>query len=193
MNNKLVCIVGLTGSGKSEVADFFVNQGYTYVRFGQITLDEVRAKGLEPTEENERPIREKNRKEHGPAAYAILNMPKFEAGLVKGNVIGDGLYSWSEYKYLKDKFGENLIIIAVYSSPETRYARLADRRSRYVEDDKMKYRSFSPEEAKSRDYAEIEHIEKAGPIAMADYTILNEGSLVELKSQIKDIYQRINE
>ncbi|MFH1667845.1 MAG: AAA family ATPase [Candidatus Komeilibacteria bacterium] len=191
--NKLVCIVGMTGSGKSEVADYFVNHGYTYVRFGQITLDEVREKNLEPIEENERPIREKNRKEHGPAAYAILNMPKFEAGLAKGNVIGDGLYSWSEYKYLKEKFGEDLVIIAIYAAPETRYARLADRRSRYVEDDKMKYRSSSPEQAKSRDYAEIENIEKAGPIAMADYTILNEGSLVELKSQIKETYRKINE
>ena len=149
-NNKLVCLVGLTGSGKSEISDFFVKHDYHYVRFGQITLDEVKEKGLEPNEENERPIRERNRKEHGPAAYAILNMPKFEEGLAKGNVIGDGLYSWSEYKYLKEKFTDNMIVIAIYASPNTRYARLDDRRSRYGEDPNLKYRSFSPEEAKSR-------------------------------------------
>lgn len=191
--NKLVCIVGLTGSGKSEVADFFVNQSYAYVRFGQITLDEVKEKGLEPTEENERPIRERNRAEHGPAAYAILNMPKFEAGLAKGNVIGDGLYSWSEYKYLKEKLGENLIIIAVYASPATRYIRLSNRRDKYKEDPNLKYRSATAEQAKSRDYAEIENIEKAGPIAMADYTIINESSLEDLQARIKEIYQKINE
>ena len=41
-NNKIVCITGLCGSGKSEVADFFVKQNYAYFRFGQITLDEIK-------------------------------------------------------------------------------------------------------------------------------------------------------
>ena len=118
-------------------------------------------------------------------------MPKFEEGLAKGNVIGDGLYSWSEYKYLKEKFTDNMIVIAIYASPNTRYARLDDRRSRYGEDPNLKYRSFSPEEAKSRDYAEIENIEKAGPIVMADYTIINEGTLDDLKKNIEDIYKKI--
>ena len=105
--NKIVAIVGMCGAGKSEVADEFIKRGYQYVRFGQITLDEVKKRGLEPTEENERPIREELRKEYGPGAFAILNIPKFDEALKTGNVIGDGLYSWSEYKILKDKYGKN--------------------------------------------------------------------------------------
>jgi len=113
--NKLVCIVGLTGSGKTEIADYFKEQGYSYVRFGQLTLDEVAKRGLEPTEENERPIREAFRAEHGPAAFAILNMPKFDEGLAKGNVIGDGLYSWSEYKVLKETNKYSLLQIQLFT------------------------------------------------------------------------------
>jgi len=37
MPNKLVCIVGMCGAGKSEVADVFIENGYEYIRFGQIT------------------------------------------------------------------------------------------------------------------------------------------------------------
>ncbi len=191
MENKLVCIVGMCGSGKSEVADFFVAKNFSYLRFGQITLDEVKRRGLEPKEENERPIREEFRKLHGQGAFAILNIPKFDELLECGNVIGDGLYSWEEYKILKEKYGENLIIIAVYASPETRYKRLEDRVSRYKSDPQMKYRSFSRDEAKSRDYSEIENIAKAGPIAMADYTIVNEGSVEELKNNLEKIYNKI--
>jgi len=190
--NKFIALVGMPGAGKSEVADQFIKKGYRYVRFGQITLDEVKKRGLEPTEENERPIREEFRKKYGPGAFGILNIPKFDETLKSGNVIGDGLYSWSEYKILKDKYGKNLIVIAVYAPPKLRYERLAARASRHGADPKMKYRSFTPEEAKARDFAEIENSEKGGPIAMADYTIVNISTLGDAYAQAEDIFKKIN-
>jgi dephospho-CoA kinase len=190
--NKFVALVGMPGAGKSEVADEFIKHGYQYIRFGQITLDEVRRRGLEPTEKNERPIREEFREQYGPGAFAILNIPKFDEALKVGNVIGDGLYSWSEYKILKDKYGKNMVVIAVYTPPELRYERLANRAARHGADPKMKYRSFTPEEAKARDFAEIENSEKGGPIAMADYTIVNTGTIEELRAKTKKILNEMN-
>jgi dephospho-CoA kinase len=109
-----------------------------------------------------------------------------------GNVIGDGLYSWSEYKILKDKYGKNMVVIAVYTPPELRYERLANRAARHGVDPKMKYRSFTPEEAKARDFAEIENSEKGGPIAMADYTIVNTGTIEELRAKTKKFLNEMN-
>jgi dephospho-CoA kinase len=43
------------------------------------------------------------------------------------------------------------------------------------------------EEAVSRDHAEIENIEKGGPIALADYTIVNNGSRENLVGQLDRI------
>ena len=83
--NKLVCLVGMTGSGKSVVSDYLVKQGFGYFRFGQITMDLVKERGLEPNEENEKKIREDVRKEHGMGAYAMLNMPKIEKLLEKAH------------------------------------------------------------------------------------------------------------
>ena len=88
----------MPGSGKSIVSDFFVEKGFQYVRFGQITLDEVVKRKLPLNEKSERAVREEIRKKHGMAAFAILNYPKFKKILNAGNVIADGLYSWSEYK-----------------------------------------------------------------------------------------------
>ena len=83
----------MCGAGKSVVSDFFVKNGFQFFRFGQITLDEVKKRGLEPNEANERPIREEFREKYGMAAFAILNLPKFDELMKNGNVIADGLYS----------------------------------------------------------------------------------------------------
>ena len=139
MINKVVSVVGMCGAGKSIVADEFVKAGYGYLRFGQITLDEVRRRGLEPNEKNERLIRERFRKKHGMGAYAVLNLPKINKIFSqRKDVLIDGLYSWSEYKVLKKKYGQRLFIVAVYAPPKTRYKRLENRRSKYKTDPKMK-------------------------------------------------------
>ena len=189
MLNKIVFIVGMAGSGKSLVSDELVKQDFGFVRFGQIVLDKVKDDGLELNEANERKIREGLREEHGMAAMALLNISKFDELLEKSNVVGDGLYSWSEYKVLKKKYGDLMHVIAVYAPPETRYERLENRT---VEDDeKQRFRSFTKQEAKARDYAEIENLEKGGPIAMADFTIINTGTIEDLKQKVKKILRVI--
>lgn len=189
MSNKIICIVGMAGSGKSIVSDELVKRGFSYLRFGQITLDKVKEEGLEPNESNERKIREKFRKEYGMGAFATLNIPKIEELLKKSNVAVDGLYSWSEYKILKDKYGDSMYVIAVYAPPELRYERLKNRA--IANDEKQRFRSFTEKEAKARDYAEIENIEKGGPIAMADFMIVNTGTVEELKEKVNEILKKI--
>lgn len=188
--NKLVCVCGMPGAGKSVLSDFFTKKGYQFVRFGQITLDEIIKRGLKPTEKNEKAVRERIRKDHGMAAFAILNYPKFRSLLQKGNVIADGLYSWSEYKYLKKKFGKKMILVAIFAPPEVRHKRLNRRK---VKNDKaLRHRSFTIEEAKKRDFAEIENIEKGGPIAMADYTIINDSSIDSFLRKISKLHKVLN-
>ena len=174
---KVVTIVGMTGAGKSEVARVFEGHGFRRVRFGDVTDEELKNRGLEPNEENERHIREQLREKHGMAAYAKLNLPKIDNLLKSSDVVIDGLYSWEEYILLKERYGEKLSVLAVWSSSATRYARLAQRAER----------PLTLEKAASRDKSEIENINKGGPIAMADFIILNETSLEELKREIKRV------
>jgi len=186
---KIVCVCGMPGAGKSVLSDYFTRKGYQFLRFGQITLDEVIRRKIKPTEENERKIREGFRKKHGMAAFAILNYPKFKKMIKKGNIIADGLYSWSEYKFLKEKFGKKMIVVAIFAPPEERYERLSKRKVK--DDKKLRYRPFTKSQAKARDFAEIEKIEKGGPIAMANFTIVNDKSLSYFKKQIREIFQKI--
>ncbi|MFC2012037.1 AAA family ATPase [Chloroflexota bacterium] len=168
---KVVSIVGMAGSGKTEVARLFEQNGFTRIRFGDITDREVEKRGLGLNEENERKVRELLRKEHGMEAYAKLNLPAIDSALEKSDVVIDGLYSWEEYSFLKEYYRDKFSVVAVWASPEIRYARLTGRKNR----------GLTREEAAGRDRAEIENINKGGPIAMADFTIINESSLEDLK------------
>jgi dephospho-CoA kinase len=178
---KVVSVVGMTGAGKSEVSRVFEKNGFTLIRFGDLTDEEMRRRGLKPSEASERLVREKLRREHGPAAYAELNQPRIEHALKGSDVVIDGLYSWEEYTCLKSCYMDSFYLVAVWSSPKTRYARLASRASRRL----------TPEEAAGRDTAEIENIAKGGPIAMADFTIINESSLEDLKKEAARIISKL--
>lgn len=189
MSNKIVCVVGMAGAGKSVVSDELVKSGFAFFRFGQITLDMVKEKNLEVNEANERKIREGLRKKYGMGAFAVLNIPKIDELIKKSNVVGDGLYSWSEYKILKEKYGDAMYVVAVYAPPMLRYSRL---KNRSVENDQnQRFRNFTEEEAKARDYAEIENLEKGGPIVMADFTIVNTGTIDEVKKKTREILSQI--
>jgi dephospho-CoA kinase len=171
----------MAGAGKSEVARVFQGQGFTGIRFGDVTDEEIRKRGLELTERNERYIREQLRQEYGMAAYAKLNLSKIDSALKHGDVVIDGLYSWEEYTFLKDHYRDDFYVVAVWASPRTRYNRLTRRVDR----------PLTLEEAASRDKAELENINKGGPIAMADFTIINESSLKDLQKETERIIARL--
>ena len=174
---KVVSIVGMAGAGKSVVSRLFQEENFTKIRFGDITDTEVRRRGLELNEENERYVRELLRRDEGMAAYARLNQSAIDSALKSRDVVIDGLYSWEEYIFLKANYGEDFYVVAVWASPEARYARLTVRPER----------GLAVDEAASRDKTEIENVNKGGPIAMADFTIVNESSVDDLRKEVKMI------
>jgi dephospho-CoA kinase len=142
MANTILALVGMCGAGKTIVTDFYRQKGWKSVYFGEATMDELKSRGLEINEKNEKIVREELRKRHGMGAYAIINLQKIEDNLKRSNVIIDGLYSWSEYKILKEKFGDDLKVLAIFAPKKLRYERLSDRT----------VRPLTFKESQSRDY-----------------------------------------
>ena len=153
----------MQGAGKSEAAAYLQKKGIPFIRFGQVTDNGLSEMGLTLTPDNEKMFREKIRKELGMAAYAIKSVSAIEKMLSENDlVVIDGLYSWEEYLYLKQKF-PYLTLIHVFAKPTKRYERLSKRSIRPV----------PLGESYKRDVAEIGNLNKGGPIAIADYLIEN--------------------
>ena len=172
---KIIAIVGMCGSGKSIASKYFEDLGYKNVYFGGVTMEKLKEAGLEVTPENEKMMREKLRRELGMGAYAKVLLPRILELSKDYDVVLDGLYSWSELKILEEEF--DMRTIAIVCDKNLRYDRLS----------KRDIRPFNNEEAKKRDITEIENIEKAGPIAYADYFIYNNGSMEEYYKRLDEI------
>lgn len=186
----IIALTGLCGSGKTTAALMIEKLGYQYLRFGQIVIDALQNKAMEVTPENERLIRHQLRETYGMGAFAIANQQKIFCMLKNGNVVIDGMYSFEEYKILKEQFRDDFINVAIYAPPSLRYNRLESRCTQ-TGDVETLYRPLTKSEAQKRDYDEIENASKGGPIAIADWTILNIATLQHLEKEVKEFVCRI--
>lgn len=183
-NLKIIAFVGLAGSGKTSAVEYLTKKGFPKVYFGGIILEAMRKEGIEWTPENEQKFRENMRNQYGidfvgkEIIKEINNL--YNAGQHK--IVADGLYSWSEYKLLKSTFHQHLKLVALFSPRHMRHHRLVNR----------PIRPMSEEQASKRDYDEIENLEKGGPIAIADYTILNNHDYNDFYKQIDTILDEID-
>lgn len=174
----LIAIVGMPGAGKSVAAEFFHSKGIPVLRFGDQTEIGLRELNMGVNEKNERWYREKLRHDLGMAAMAIKIEPRIrEASKTHTLIVLDGLYSWEEYVYLKEKFPQ-LLLLCIFAPPEIRYERLEAR----------SVRPLTRQEAEGRDLSEIENLHKGGPIARADYLIKNESTQSAFEEELSKFY-----
>ena len=176
----IIAIVGMCGAGKSVVCDYLEKLGYYKIYFGGITYKLMEKEGIERTPDSERIFREKLREEHGKECYAKFIYPEILENSNKFIVL-DGLYSWYEYKYLKEKLQDNLKMIAIVCDKSLRYERISKRIDR----------PFDNAKAKERDISEIENLYKGGPISYADYYILNNSTIEDVHKRIDEILEKL--
>ena len=172
--NKIIAVVGMCGSGKSVAVDEFIKRGWKKIYFGEATFIKMKELGLEINEENERKTREMLRASGDKGIYAKIFLPEIEESYKKGNVVIESMYSWSEYKIIKEKFGDAFEVLCIATDAPIRRERLKTRT----------HRPLTEEASTSRDYSEIENIEKGGPIGIADHYILNNGTMETFQKEV---------
>jgi dephospho-CoA kinase len=167
-DRKVLALVGMPGAGKGTCADYIKStHGWPIIHFGNMVYEEVDRRGLDNIRD-EVYVREDMRAKEGSAVLAKHAAKKaqqyFKQG--KSRVVLDGLYSWSEYKFLEETFGDSLVVVAIVASKQIRRKRVLNR--------KDSHRKYTMEQLITREIAEIENLEKGGPIAYADFTIMND-------------------
>lgn len=178
-NVKIVAFVGLAGSGKSVAVEYLTEKGIPKVYFGGIIYKAMNEAGIEITWESQKQFREEIREKEGKD-FVVKRAIKETRDLIAAGqhrVVLDGLYSWSEYKILKHEFPGEMTVIAVVTPKHLRYKRMANRPER----------PMTAQEIDERDWAEIENLEKGGPIAIADYFVHNDKDLDWLHKQLGEV------
>lgn len=180
-NVQIVAFVGLSGSGKSACTEYLTTKGYPRVYFGGVVLDAMTKAGLDHTQENEQPFREELRQREGKdfVVKRIITQLHDLIGAGQHRIVADGIYTWTEYKAMKREFPGELTTIAVVTPKHLRHRRLTQR----------PIRPLTEAEANQRDWAEIENLEKGGPIAIADHYIINDGDLDNLHAGIDRVLE----
>lgn len=179
---RALALVGMPGSGKTLCAHHLKQRGFAHYRFGSIIVNEVIRRGMAVNPANEQTVREELRAKEGMNAIARRAMPHLKEALAAHNcLVIDGLYGFGEYKLLHAELGAAMVVVAVVSARHLRYQRLAARPER----------PLSPEEAEQRDFREIETLEKGGPIAIADYTLLNDADSDALLQALDSLTDRL--
>ena len=176
----IIAICGLADSGKSVSREFFESKGFINIHLGVTEI--IMKKYGKTTEKLERDLRKRMREEQGMGVMVKIVLPQIKDILKKSkDIVIDNLYSWDEYKILKEEYPDSFYNIAVHVSREFRYERLA----------KRKFRGLDRKTALSRDYSHIEELDSSGPIALADFHVINDGTRRELKKQLEQIYNRL--
>jgi len=175
-NVSLIAFVGLSGTGRSVATAYLADQGIPKVSFAEVVRNALDAEDLAPTVENERLVREKLRL--SPAGDLVANEIIDQInGLINSGqhkIAIDGLGSWDTYKRLRHEFSGSMIVVALVARRHIRHRRMAERPTV----------PMTSSQTDQRDYDMIETMGKGGVIAMADYFIIDNGSVEQLCSQI---------
>lgn len=179
--NLPVAVVGMACAGKSEVSGQLVTgYGFESIYFGQVVLDEIAARGLQPGPQSERQVREELRQAEGMDVMARRSLGSIHAAVDAGRkVCIDGLYSGAEWQLLTQQVG--LVTLAVHAPRWLRKQRAASRPGR----------PLTASELDERDLTEVRRVDKATPIALADLHVVNDGTLEELAARIAALMKRL--
>ncbi len=167
-----VGVAGLAGVGKTTAVEYL--SGLTGGRVlypGQTVLDEVRARRLLGTRDNERQVRIDLRREKGPAALAMPYVDVVAECLGNGiPVFVDAIFTREEFDLLTSRIPSGSArLLAIDASFAIRCARLACRPER----------PFNADELRERDKTELERLGTGAVIEAAECRIRNEETLDE--------------
>ena len=184
-NLKILAIVGMSGSGKSVAINYLTSRGFPKIYLGGMIYREMEKRGIERTTDgkSEKAFREMIRETEGTdwVARQAIAETKDLINAGQKRIVIDGIYSWTEYRAFLHEFPGALTLIAIVIPKKLRYKRISERPNR----------PFDAQAIRERDYGEIEHMEKGGPIAMADYFIINDGSVADLEANLQKILKEI--
>jgi len=175
---KIIITTGMPAAGKEEFLMICQARGAQIVRMGDIVRAKAKEFGLDNSDNSVGTLANEERKRYGMDVWAKRTIPFVGGDLV----VIDGTRGPDEVKAFKKAFGESLVVVALHSSPRTRYDRI-----------KTRGRGDSPESLAEFEQREVREMAwgLGNVIATADYMIVNEGTLEDLKVAVDILLDKL--
>lgn len=122
---KIIGLIGMPGSGKSEASKVAHQMGLPVVVMGDVIRQEAMRLDFEPTDENLGKVGNMLREQEGPSVIAKRTM-EMARRLGKKIVIVDGLRSKAEVDLFRSSLAE-FKLVEIWSPPEARLKRIMAR------------------------------------------------------------------
>ncbi len=172
---KTILLTGMPGCGKEEFLKVAVRSGYDIIRMGDVVREHARSAGLPSDDRNIGSFANRERGERHPAVWAERTVKGLKPGV---DTVIDGVRSLDEVDHFKKHVGDELIIVAVHASPQTRFNRLV---TRGREDAPSALREFQERDERELGWG-IGNV-----IAKADRMLVNQGTLDDFRHDVEEL------
>ena len=183
----IIGITGTDGSGKGAVVDYLVEKkGFVHYSSRSLIIEEIESRGLPASREQMRLVANDMRKEKGNDVIVATALDMMVKDRVSTAVI-ESIRAIKEVETLHKAGG---ILLAVDADQQLRYSRISGRKS---SSDKVTLDQFVAQEKLEMNDPDPSGMQKAAVIKSADYTILNNSTLTELREQVELFLQSIHD
>jgi len=177
---RVLIVTGMPGAGKEEFVEVSKRMGFEVIRMGDVVRAEASRMDLPSDDRSVGGFAHSEREKNGYDIWAKRTVPFIK----KDMTVIDGCRGEAELDIFKEAFGDGVKVIAIHTSPETRYARL---RSRNRKDAPEDWEQFTERDRRELGWG------LGGLIALADRMIVNEGTLDDFKRDVEELLGELGE
>jgi dephospho-CoA kinase len=169
---RILVVAGMPGAGKEELVQVGLSYGYAVVRMGDVVRAEASKQALRTDDKGVGGFANSERQIHGLDIWAKRCVPF----VTHERTIIDGSRGSQELDFFRQAFGEDVQLVAVHSSPRSRYPRL---QARNRTDAPRSWEEFQERDARELGWG------LGNLIAVADVMLINEGTLDEFRELVR--------
>lgn len=182
---KIIGITGTLGAGKGTIVEFLKEKGFKHFSARDFLIKEIKRRGMEANRDSMTIVANDLREKNSPSY--ILDELYRKAEAEGQNSVLESIRTAGEVKSLRIK--GDFTLLAVDANQKTRYKRIIKRDSIT---DKVSFEKFKFDEKREMKSADPNKQNLSICKEMADFVIMNDGPIEELKMKIEEILEKIS-
>jgi len=169
---QVIVVTGMPGAGKEEFVQVARSLGYDVVRMGDVVRAEAKRQGVTDTDKGVGGFADQERRLHSFDIWARRSVTHVQSE----RTIIDGSRGLDELEVFRQAFGKGVLLVAIHSTPASRYPRL---KKRGRPDAPTSWTEFEERDRRELSWG------LGNLIAMADVMLLNDGEMDEFKVKVR--------